>query len=341
MKAIAFQQSLPISHAESLIDITLPEPVPGPRDLLVDVSAIAVNPVDTKVRVNAKPAAGEWKVLGWDAVGTVRAVGSEVSLFKPGDRVWYAGALQRPGANSELHLVDERIVGHAPATLDDAAAAALPLTTITAWEMLFDRFGIVPGKHHHDEAILIIGAAGGVGSIMTQLARRLTGLKVIGTASRLETAQWVREMGAHEVIDHTKPMVEEFKRIGAAAPKYVASLTQTAQHFKAIAEIVAPQGMVGLIDDPAPGSIDINLLKTKAASIHWEFMFTRSMYQTPDMIAQHRLLTEVASLVDAGVIRSTVAEHFGSINAENLRRAHALLESGKARGKIVLEKFRV
>jgi len=218
MKAIAYQQSLPIEHAESLLDIDLPEPAPGPHDLLIEVRAVAVNPVDTKMRQRAQPAPGQWKVLGWDAAGLVRAVGADVTLFRPGDRVWYAGSLQRPGSNSELQLVDERLVASAPKSLDFAAAAAMPLTTITAWEMLFDRLQVSPGKHHHGQSMLIVGAAGGVGSILTQLARRLTGLTVIATASRPQTAQWVRELGAHEVIDHTRPLDEELRRISAPAP---------------------------------------------------------------------------------------------------------------------------
>ena len=334
MKAVGYSQSLPIDNAESLIDIDLPEPIAAARELLVEVRAIAVNPVDTKVRKNSAPPMGEYKVLGYDAVGIVRAVSAEVSLFKPGDRVWYAGSIARPGANSELHLVDERIVGHAPESLSDAEAAALPLTGLTAWEMLFDRLGIVPGKGQGD-AILIIGAAGGVGSIMTQLARRLTGLTVIGTASRPETHEWVLELGAHYVIDHSRNISEELQRIGLPQVRYVVSLTQTDQHFANIAECIAPQGSFGLIDDPQ--SIDVRLLKRKSVSLHWELMFTRAIFETPDMAEQHRILNELASMVDSGLIRTTLGEHFGSINAANLRRAHALLESGKARGKIVLE----
>lgn len=343
MKAVAYQRSAPIADPNSLCDTSLPDPSPGPRDLLVEIKAIAVNPVDTKVRVRAQPPAGEWKVLGWDASGIVRAVGAEVQLFRPGDRVWYAGALTRPGTNSELQLVDERIVGSAPKSLDFAAAAALPLTTVTAWEMLFDRLRIprtaAGAPEQSGGSILILGAAGGVGSIMTQLARRLTGLTVVGTASRPETAAWVLELGAHAVIDHSRPIGEELKRIGAPAPDYVVSLTHTDQHFAQIAEAIAPQGAFGLIDDPQPGAIDVTLLKRKSASLHWEFMFTRSMFETPDMIAQHDMLQQAAALVDAGVLRTTVGEHFGRIDAANLRRAHALLESGKARGKIVLEGF--
>jgi zinc-binding alcohol dehydrogenase family protein len=270
--------------------------------------------------------------------GVVRSVGPDVSLFQPGDRVWYAGDISRPGANSELHLVDERIVGHMPKSLDFAQAAALPLTTITAWEMLFDRLGIVPGKRPTDERLLIIGAAGGVGSILTQLARRLTSATVIGTASRPETHAWVEQLGAHHVIDHSKPLSEELKRIGVAEVTHVASLTQTDKHYDQIVELLAPQGRLGLIDDPEK-PLDIMKLKRKSISLHWEFMFARPLFQTSDMIAQHRLLTEVASLIDNGVIRTTLGEHFGKINASNLKRAHAFIESGKALGKIVLEGF--
>ena len=337
MKAVGYRQSLPIAQAESLIDVELSDPTPSGRDLLVQIKAVSVNPVDTKVRMRQAPQAGATNVLGWDAAGVVVAVGSEAHLFKPGDEVWYAGSLVRPGTNAELHLVDERIVGKKPKSLDFAQAAALPLTTITAWELLFDRFGVLPGKRATDESLLIIGAAGGVGSILTQLARRLTAMTVIGTASRKETVDWVLSLGAQHVIDHAKPLSVELKRVGIAAVTHVASLTQTDAHFAEIVESLAPQGKFGLIDDPKP--IDINQLKRKSISLHWELMFTRSLFGTADMIAQHRLLSEVAELVDAGVIRTTFGAHFGRINAENLKRAHALIESGKAKGKIVLEGF--
>jgi zinc-binding alcohol dehydrogenase family protein len=337
MKAVAYQKSLPIEDESSLVDIVLPEPIADGRDLLVEVRAISVNPVDTKVRRRSEPAPGEWKVLGWDAAGIVRAVGPEVTLFKPGDHVWYAGDLMRQGSNSELQLVDERIVGNMPASLSFAEAAALPLTSVTAWEMLFDRLEIPPGKQYTEDALLIIGAGGGVGSIMVQLARRMTGLSVIGTASRPETQDWIRQLGAHAVIDHSRNLVDELKRINAPQPRYIVSLTHTDQHFAQIAEAIAPQGKFGLIDDPEP--IDVRLLKRKSVSLHWELMYTRSLFATPDMQAQHAILSEMAGLVDAGLIRTTVGEHFGMINAANLKRAHALLESGKARGKIVLEGF--
>ena len=316
----------------------LAEPVPGPRDLLVEVRAISVNPVDTKIRQGVTPADGAAKVLGWDASGVVKAVGSEVSLFQPGDRVFYAGAIDRAGANSELHVVDERIVGHMPSSLSFADAAALPLTAITAWELLFERLQISEGSANQNQTLLIVGAAGGVGSILTQLARRLTGLTVIGTASRAQTQAWVRELGAHHVIDHSKPLSEELARIGVGQVTHVASLTQTEQHYEQLIEALEPQGRLALIDDPVQ-PLDVMKLKRKSLSLHWELMFTRSLYQTEDMIEQHRLLERVSSLVDSGVLRTTLGEHFGRIDAANLRRAHALLESGKARGKIVLEGF--
>ena len=339
MKAIAYRQSLPIDHPEALIDIELPTPQPGGRDLLVAVKAISVNPVDVKIRNNVAPAAGQAKVIGWDAAGVVQAVGPDVTLFKPGDQVWYAGDLTRAGTNSELHLVDERIVGHKPSHLDFAQAAALPLTTITAWELLFERLEVSRDKSLQGKSLLVIGAAGGVGSILVQLARQLTGLTVIGTASRPETGEWIKQLGAHHVIDHSQPLHEEIARLGLPPVSYVASLNQTDTHWASIAELVAPQGKVALIDDPAAGALNLNLLKRKSVSLHWEFMFTRSMFQTADMQKQHQLLNDVARLVDTGVIKTTLAERFGAINAANLKRAHALIESNRAKGKIVLEGF--
>lgn len=338
MKAIAFQNPLPITDVLSLQDVDLPAPQVSGRDILVDVKAISVNPVDTKVRASRQPQSGQWAVIGWDAAGVVRAVGPEVTLFKPGDRVWYAGDITRPGSYAEQQLVDERIVGFMPKSLDFDQAAALPLTAITAWELLFDRLGVAPGKRATNECLLIVGAAGGVGSILTQLASRLTSLKVIGTASRPETRAWVKELGAHHVIDHSQPLSGELKRIGIPDVTHVASLTHTELHYAEIVQSLAPQGKLALIDDPTV-PLDIMKLKGKSISLHWELMFTRSLFQTDDMIAQHRLLTEVAELVDAGVIRSTAAEQMGTINAANLRRAHALIESGKSRGKVVLAGF--
>jgi len=339
MKAIGYQKCNPIDHPEALVDISLPEPVAQGHDILVEVKAVSVNPVDTKVRRGVAPPEGEWKVLGWDATGIVRAVGADVTLFKPGDRVWYAGSIARAGTNSELHLVDERIAAKMPASLDFAAAAALPLTSLTAWEMLFDRLEIArkgEDSKRRGQSILIIGAAGGVGSVMTQLARQLTDLTIIGTASRPETQEWVKEMGAHHVIDHKASFAEQFKKLDIQ-PDYVASLTHTDQHIESIVEVIKPQGKLSLIDDPQ--SFDINLLKRKSLSLHWELMFTRPLFTTEDILEQHHILTRVAEMVDAKTLRTTVTEHYGVINAQNLKRAHALIESGKARGKIVLEGF--
>ncbi len=335
MKAIAITRAAQgSSNLEFLADIELPQPQASGHDLLVEVKAVSVNPVDTKVRAGFN--ADTPRVLGWDAVGIVNAVGESVTLFQPGDEVWYAGALTRPGSNSEYQLVDERIVARKPKTLDNAQAAALPLTAITAWEMLFDRLGITENGNEGD-VLLIVGAAGGVGSIMTQLARKLTRLTVIGTASRPASQQWVKELGAHHVIDHSKPLTEELARIGLSHVTHVASLNNTQEHYQQLINALQPQGKLALIDDP--DSLDALPLKVKSISLHWEFMFTRSMFTTRDIIEQHHLLTRVAQLIDQGVLKTTLGEHFGAINAANLRKAHALLESQRAVGKIVLEGF--
>ncbi|MCD5974606.1 zinc-binding alcohol dehydrogenase family protein [Pseudomonas quasicaspiana] len=335
MKAIAFtQHGLPIEDPDALLDMDLPKPTPGPRDLLVEVHAVSVNPVDTKIRAGSGPT--EPKVVGWDAVGTVREVGSDVTLFQPGDEVFYAGSIVRPGSYSEFHLVDERIVGHKPKSIDNAHAAALPLTSITAWELLFDRLGVEEGGGE-GESLLIIGAAGGVGSILVQLARQLTKMTVIGTASRPETQAWIKQLGAHHVIDHSQPLVAQLEQIEVGEVTHVASLTHTDSHFTQLIEALRPQGKLALIDDPK--TLDVVPMKRKALSLHWELMFTRSLYETPDMIKQHELLNRVADLIDQGVLKTTLGEHFGTINAANLRRAHAVVESGKAKGKIVLEGF--
>ncbi|MEG9529274.1 MAG: zinc-binding alcohol dehydrogenase family protein [Hyphomicrobiales bacterium] len=337
MRAVGYRKSLPITDPEALVDCDLPQPEPGPRDLLVKVEAVSVNPVDTKVRRRAAPEEGGVKVLGWDAAGTVVAAGAEVAGFAAGDAVYYAGDLTRPGTNAAYHCVDARIVGHKPASLDWAQAAALPLTAITAWETLFDRLDAgkpVPGAA---PAILIVGGAGGVGSVAIQLARELTDLTVIATASRPETAQWCRDLGAHHVVDHSRPLAAEVAALGLGAPGLVFSTTNTDAHLAAIVDLIAPQGRLALIDDPE--RLDVGLLKRKSLSLHWEFMFTRSMFATADIAAQGALLDEVARLVDAGRLRTTLGEHYGRIDAANLRRAHALIESGRAKGKIVLEGF--
>ena len=337
MKAVGYHTPLPIASEQSLVDLELPVPAPGPRDLLVAVRAVSVNPVDVKVRASAVPELGVPKILGWDAVGVVEAVGRDVTLFRTGDEVFYAGSIARPGTDAEYHLVDERIVGRKPQKLTHAQAAALPLTSITAWELLFDRLGIARNGSPGDGALLIIGGAGGVGSILIQLARRLTGLTVIATASRPETREWCLQLGAHHVVDHAKPLIDEMKNLGMPQVPYVASLTNTATHLPAIVELIAPQGKFALIDDPV--ALDVVPFKRKSVSTHWELMFTRSLFETDDMAAQRELLNEVADLVDAGVLTTTVTESFGTINAANLKRAHALIESGRSKGKIVLEGF--
>ncbi|NKJ07113.1 zinc-binding alcohol dehydrogenase family protein [Rhizobium sp. SG741] len=337
MRAVAYKQPQPISAETSLIDIDLPTPEAKGHDLLVEVKAVSVNPVDVKVRASAAPPEGEYKILGWDAAGIVRAVGPEVTMFKPGDEVFYAGAINRGGSNVEFHLVDERIVGAKPKSLDFAAAAALPLTSITAYEALFDRLKVqdpIPGVAN---AILIIGGAGGVGSIAIQIARALTDLTVIATASRPETQAWVKELGAHHVVDHSKPLAPQIEALGIGAPAFIFSTTNTADHIASIVDAIAPQGRFALIDDPK--TLDVMPFKRKSASIHWELMFTRPLFNTADMIEQHRLLTKVAELVDTGKVRTTLTETAGTINAANLKKAHALVETGKMKGKVVLAGF--
>jgi zinc-binding alcohol dehydrogenase family protein len=337
MKAIGYRQPLPITADEALVALELPVPQPGPRDLRVAVKAVSVNPVDVKLRARLAPPAGAPGVLGFDAAGVVEAVGTGVTLFRPGDEVFYAGSMDRPGSNSELQLVDERIVALKPRSLGFAEAAALPLTALTAWELLFDRLGVPFGRKTRGGTLLVINGAGGVGSILTQIARRLTGLTVVATASRPETAAWAREMGADHVIDHRRPLDQGLAGIGIPEVEYVAGLTATDAHLPAIAKALAPQGRLALIDDPA--ILDIVPLKRKSISVHWELMFTRPLFQTPDMIEQHRILAEVAALVDAGVLKSTLTGNLGAIAVANLRRAHALVESGRAIGKTVLAGF--
>ena len=336
MKAIGFDRPLPIDQPGALKDIELPAPVPGPRDLLVRVKAVSVNPVDTKVRGKAQPEPGQFRVLGYDAVGIVESVGAEAEGFQPGDRVYYAGAIDRPGTNSELHAVDARIVARAPASLSDTEAAALPLTTITAYEMLFDRLGVAHGGGE-GQTLLVVGGAGGVGSILIQLARQLTQLRIVATASRPETRQWCLDLGAHLVIDHHRPLAGELRKQGIAGVELAASLTHTDKHYEQLVEAILPQGKLALIDDMPV--LDAMPLKSKCISLHWEFMFARSLHQTPDMHRQGELLAEVAQLVDAGRVRTTLGEVFGVIDAANLTRAHAFIESGKAQGKVVLEGF--
>lgn len=337
MKAVGYKVPGPIAEDAALVDIELPQPVAAGYDILVEVKAVSVNPVDYKVRGSAPPADGEWKVLGWDASGIVREVGPDVTQFQPGDEVYYAGSITRPGTNAEFHLVDARIVGRKPASLDWAEAAALPLTTLTAWEAMFDRLDVAKPVPGAAPAILIIGGAGGVGSIAVQIARQRTDLTVITTASRPETQEWVKKLGAHHVIDHRRPLAAQIAELGIGAPAFVFSTTHTEQHAADIAELIAPQGRFALIDDPT--AFDIMLFKRKAVSIHHELMFTRSIYGTPDMNEQGRILDALAVLVDEGKIRTTLTERLSPINAANLKTVHALIESGAAKGKIVLEGF--
>lgn len=338
MKAVGYTEAgLPIGDPRALVDLTLPDPgPPARRDLLVRIEAVSVNPRDTKSRAAFPATAEKPVVLGYDASGTVEAVGPDCLLFRPGDEVFYAGVLDRPGSNAELQLVDERIVGRKPASLSHAEAAALPLTTLTAWEMLFDRLAIPPGGGH-GEVLLMLGGAGGVPSIALQLARRLTGLTVIGTASRPESADWVRERGAHHVVDHSRPLAAQVAALAAGPVRYVFSTHTSAAAWAEIAKLIAPQGRFGLIDDPEP--LDLRLVKFKSVSIHWEAMFTRPMFRTADMQRQHEILSEAAALLDSGTLQAAPVAHFGDISAANLRQAHAAIEAGRAVGKIVLEGF--
>ncbi|MBU1621337.1 MAG: zinc-binding alcohol dehydrogenase family protein [Gammaproteobacteria bacterium] len=335
MKAIVYNQNLPATDPLSLYDTELPTPTPGENDLLIAVKAVSVNPVDTKIRRNVDTE-GQPRVLGWDAAGVVVSVGSAVTGFQAGDEVWYAGAIDKPGSNSEFQLVDQRIVSHKPRSLSFSEAAALPLTAITAWELLFDRLEL-HNQNTKGKSLLVIGAAGGVGSVLLQLARQKTQLKVIGTASRAQSKDWVKSLGADVVLDHRKPMAAQLKELGLAEVDYVISLTHTDHHFNDILELIKPQGKLALIDDPEP--IDVRQLKRKSVSLHWELMFTRSLYQTEDMNAQQQLLQQVADMVDAGQLQTTLSADFGQINAENLRRAHQLIESQQSIGKLVLSGF--
>jgi len=338
MKAVGLHKYLPIENPESLLDVELGKPVATGRDLLVRVKAIGVNPVDCKVRSPKDKIEAVPKILGWDVAGIVEEIGKDVSLFKIGDEVYYSGTMTRPGGNSEFHLVDEQLVGNKPASLNFAQAAALPLTTITAYEGLFTRLGI--GRNtaeNEDKKILIIGGAGGVGSIAVQLAK-LAGLKVIATASRPESINWVRELGADEVVNHFGDITGQLKQAGISEVQYIFNVNNTSLYWKTMSEVIAPQGKICLIVE-SDKDLDFNLFKNKSVTIAWELMFTRSTFQTTDMIAQHDLLNEVSDLIDDGKIKTTLSEILSPVNAENLRKAHAKLESGLSIGKIVLENF--
>lgn len=341
MKAIGYIKSLPITDPESLTDIEIPQPIATGHDLLVKVNAIAVNPVDYKVRQRMAPADGNHKVLGWDGVGEVVATGDEATQFKPGDVVYYAGDIGRQGSNAEFQLVDERLVGIKPKSLSEAEAAALPLTAITAWELLFKHLTIkeqsAESTEKSDEVILVVGAAGGVGSILVQLAKTITGATIIATASRENSAAWVKKLGADHVVDHSKPLQPQIKSLGIGQVTHVASLNSTDSYFESYIELLAPFGKIALIDDPQ--SLDVMKMKQKSLSLHVEFMFARSMFKASDMNEQSILLNRVSDLVDRGYIQTTVGKNLGTINAENLRAAHEELESRTSIGKIVLQGF--
>ena len=334
MKAIGYKQAGAIDAPDSLIEFEADMPQLGPYDLLVEVRGVSVNPVDVKVRSMMSPESG-MKIIGYDAAGIVRAVGSDVRKFKIGDEVYYAGDFTRAGTNAEFHAVDERIVGKKPQSLGFAEAAGFPLTSITAWEILFDSFALREGEGK-GESLLIIGGAGGVGSILIQLAKKLTNLTVIATASRPETVEWVKKMGADHVINHRESLVSQIKNLGLI-PRYVASLNGTEGHFPAIVELIKPRGHITLIDDPK--SLDIASIKLKALSFSWEFMFTRSMFQTDDIEKQHTLLNRVSELIDKGTLISTVSNFLGKMSADTLKKAHRMQESGRAIGKNVLDRF--
>lgn len=335
MKAVGLTQYLPIENEASLLDVELEKPTPGPRDLLVKVHAVAVNPVDAKVRAPNDKVEETPRILGWDVSGDVVEVGGEVEHYAIGDKVFYAGDITRPGCNSEFHAVDERIVGAMPKSLSYADSAALPLTSITAWEGLFHRLGISSTGDDAGKSILIVGGAGGVGSIAIQLASQVAGLKVIATASRPESREWVTKLGASAVINHRNALDEELKAIEHPHVDFIFCLNSTEQHWAAMCNAIAPQGMIcSIVETPA---VDLDLLKVKSAGFVWEFMFTRSMFKTPDMIEQQRLLNAVAALIDDKKIETTTGEVLRPINASNLRQAHATLEAGRTVGKIVLE----
>ena len=329
MKAIGYQKMGPIETA-GFTEFSTDIPDVGVHDLLVEVHGVSLNPVDTKGRKRAEPE-GAPKVLGYDAAGIVKKIGSAVSKFSIGDEVFYAGDITRPGTNSELHVVDERIVGKKPSSIGMAEAAGIPLTSITAWELLFDSLGITESDN---EAILVIGGAGGVGSILIQLAKKLTKLTVIATASRQDTIDWVKKMGADHVIDHSKPIDTEIEALGIQ-PKYVAALTGTEGHFDAIINLIKPRGAVAFIDDPEV--LNIKSGKQKALRFAWELMFTRPMFNTPDMDEQHKILNRVSKMLDDGTLISTVTNNLGKLSPKTIVEAHKQQESGRVIGKNVLE----
>lgn len=336
MKAIGFKTSLSIEKEDSFIEFEIPKAVPGAQDLLIKVQAISVNPVDFKIRQNsAKDTVLETpKIIGWDAVGIVEAVGEKVSLFKVGDEVFYAGDLTKQGSNAEYQVIDERIVGKKPKSLSNEQAAAIPLTGLTAWEILFDRIRINPEKDK-GKIILIIGGAGGVGSIAIQLAKKIAGLTVIATASRPESIEWCKQQGADFVVNH-KNLIEEVRNAGFQQVDFILDFVDVHQYWSAFVELIKPQGHIGSISDPKE-NVNLRELKTKSASFHWEFMFTRPMFQTDDMIEQHHILNKLSDLLEDGTIQSTLKTTLNGLTAENFKKAHQLLESGKTIGKIAIK----
>jgi NADPH:quinone reductase len=336
MKAVGLTRHLPISHPESLLDLELPRPVPAARDVLIDVRAVSVNPADAWLRARESPALDGPQVLGWDVAGVVVEVGPQASLFRPGDEVYATGDVTRPGGNSQLFLADERIVGRKPRRLDFGEAAALPLTAVTAHEALFDRLRVARGEASKGKRLLIVGGAGGVGSIAIQLARALTGLQVMATASRSETDRWVRDLGAHAVVNHRQPLGPQLAALGWPHADYVLCTAATDPYFAALGELVAPQGALCFLV-PTEKPVDLGPLFHRSVTVTWEFMFTRSMFATADMGEQGRVLDELADLVDAGRIRTTVTRRLGPICARTLREAHTQIESGTTIGKLVLE----
>ncbi|WP_437715065.1 zinc-binding alcohol dehydrogenase family protein [Sorangium sp. So ce448] len=335
MHAVGVHRYLPIEHPESLLDLQLPEPTPRPRDLRVRVCAVAVNPVDVKVRAPKPRVEDPPRILGWDAAGIVESVGADVTVFRPGDRVYYAGSIARPGSNAEVHLVDERIAAPMPRSLGFADAAALPLTSLTAWEGLFERLGVDPEGRDAGSALLVLGGAGGVGSMVVQLAKA-AGLRVVATASREESRAWARSLGADVLVDHHAPLRPQLESAGLQHVELIFNTQSTEAWWDTMADLVAPRGrIVGIVEAKAP--LDLGKLMSKSATFAWELMFTRSLYETADMAAQRAILTRVAAWVDEGRVRTTRREHFGRISAANLRAAHARIESGQAVGKLVLE----
>jgi NADPH:quinone reductase len=335
MRAVGLYQHLPIDKPDSLLDLQLPKPEPAGRDLLVRVEALSVNPVDTKVRAPGKPARTTPLVLGWDAAGVVDAVGPAVSLFKPGDDVFYAGDITRPGSNSEYQLVDERIVGHRPRSLSVEEAAALPLVSITAYEALFDRLGIDVNGQYRGRILLIIGGAGGVGSMAVQLGK-LAGLTVVATASRAQSSAWVKDLGADHILDHRQPLRPQLETSGHRTVDYILNCADTDAYWGAMGDVIIPQGKICTVVENK-GALDQQIMKLKSVTHAWELMFTRAKYQTADMIEQHKLLDRIAGWIDRGTIKGILRETLQPINADNLRKAHARLESGTMIGKLVLK----